>query len=283
MTISTAYNQLLYQLFELYDDREAANIADWVIEFITGQKRIDRLIYKNIPLNEAQIKQLHLFIDKLLQHQPVQYVLNEAWFAAMKFYVDDNVLIPRPETEELVELVASNSKIKHQKSKILDIGTGSGCIPIALKKKLPNAEITSIDVSEKALEIATKNAKDLRTAINLRQVDFLDNNTWESLGKFDIIVSNPPYIKQSESINMSKHVTSYEPNIALFVTDDDALIFYKKIAEFGKQHLTENGQIFVEINEVLGNETISLLESFGYKALLKKDLQGKDRMAQAWL
>ena len=283
MTISTAYNQLLYQLFELYDDREAANIADWVIEFITGQKRIDRLIYKNIPLNEAQIKQLHLFIDKLLQNQPVQYVLNEAWFAAMKFYVDDNVLIPRPETEELVELVASNSKIKHQKSKILDIGTGSGCIPIALKKKLPNAEITSIDVSEKALEIATKNAKDLRTAINLRQVDFLDNNTWESLGKFDIIVSNPPYIKQSESVNMSKHVTSYEPNIALFVADDDALIFYKKIAEFGKQHLTENGQIFVEINEVLGNETIALLESFGYKALLKKDLQGKDRMAQSCL
>ena len=160
MTINTAYNQLLYQLYELYDDREAANIADWVIEFITNQKRVDRIIYKNIPLNEAQVKQLQDFTDALLQHQPVQYVLHEAWFATMKFYVDDSVLIPRPETEELVMLVAScQLPVTGNKLQILDIGTGSGCIPIALKKKLPIAEITAVDISENALAIAINNVK----------------------------------------------------------------------------------------------------------------------------
>ncbi|MBC7722391.1 MAG: peptide chain release factor N(5)-glutamine methyltransferase [Pedobacter sp.] len=290
MTINTAYQQLLYQLYELYDDREAANIADWVIEFITGQKRIDRIIYKNIPLNQSQQLQLQSFTDKLFRHEPVQYVLNEAWFAGMKFYVDENVLIPRPETEELVEQVSSfkfqvssSSEIRNQKSEILDIGTGSGCIPIALKKKLPNANITSIDISKNALEIAIKNATDLQANIDFKQIDFLDETLWNTLGIFVIIISNPPYIKQSESSSMSKHVTSYEPSIALFVADDDALIFYKKIALFGKTHLAKNGQIFVEINEVLGNETTALFNSFGYQTLLKKDLQGRDRIVQAWI
>ncbi len=290
MTINTAYQQLLYKLYELYDDREAINIADWVIEFVTGQKRIDRIIYKNIPLNEVQQLQLQSFTDKLLNHEPVQYVLNEAWFAGMKFYVDKNVLIPRPETEELVEQVSSfkfqvssSSEIRNQKSEILDIGTGSGCIPIALKKNLPTTNITSIDVSKNALSIASKNAADLQATITFKQVDFLDESSWDTLGIFNIIISNPPYIKQSESSSMSKHVTSYEPIIALFVADDNALIFYKKIALFGQTHLTKNGQIFVEINEALGDETTAMFKSFGYQTQLKKDLQGRDRMVQAWI
>ena len=287
MTINLAYQQLLYQLYNLYDDREAANIADWVIEFVTGQKRIERIIYKNIPLNNVQQLQLQFFTDRLLRHQPVQYVLNEAWFSGMKFYVDENVLIPRPETEELVEQVVTmygaRSTMHGIKAEILDIGTGSGCIPIALKKKLSNANITSIDISKNALKIAAKNATDLQANINFKQIDFLDETLWNTLGIFVIIISNPPYIKQSESSNMSKHVTSYEPSIALFVADDDALIFYKKIALFGKSHLAKKGQIFVEINEVLGNETIAIFKGFGYQTLLKKDLQGKDRTIQAWL
>jgi release factor glutamine methyltransferase len=283
MTINTAYQQLLYQLYELYDDREAANIADWVIEYITGQKRIDRIIYKNIPLNKEQELQLTTFTTQLLQHEPVQYVLQEAWFAGRRFYVDESVLIPRPETEELVEMVISCQLLVASNSQLLDIGTGSGCIPIALKKRLPNTNITSIDISDKALNIAKKNATKLQADILYKQVDFLDETSWDDLGKFDVIVSNPPYIKQSESNAMSKHVTSYEPSIALFVADDDALIFYRKIALFGKLHLTENGQIFVEINEALGNETIVMFNSFGFKTLLKKDLQGKDRMIHAWL
>lgn len=283
MTINTAYQQLLYQLYALYDNREAANIANLVIDYITGQKRIDRILYKNIPLSNEQELQLIIFTNQLLQHQPVQYVLNEAWFAGMRFYVDDSVLIPRPETEELVELI-SNFKFRISNSlQILDVGTGSGCIPIALKKKLPNANITSIDISDKALDIAKKNAVVLQADILFKQVNFLDETSWDDLGQFDSIVSNPPYIKQSESSTMSMHVTAYEPSIALFVADDDALIFYKKIAIFGLQHLIELGQIFVEINETLGNETKSMFNSYGYKTELKKDLQGRDRLIHAWL
>ncbi len=283
MTINTAYQQLLYQLYALYDNREAANIANLVIDYITGQKRIDRILYKNIPLSNEQELQLIIFTNQLLQHQPVQYVLNEAWFAGMRFYVDDSVLIPRPETEELVELI-SNFKFRISNSlQILDVGTGSGCIPIALKKKLPNANITSIDISDKALDIAKKNAVVLQADILFKQVNFLDETSWDDLGQFDGIVSNPPYIKQSESSTMSMHVTAYEPSIALFVADDDALIFYKKIAIFGLQHLIELGQIFVEINETLGNETKSMFNSYGYKTELKKDLQGRDRLIHAWL
>ena len=303
MTINTAYQQLLYQLYELYDNREAANIADWVIEYITGQKRIDRIIYKNIPLNNEQALQLSTFTNQLLQHKPVQYVLNETWFAGIQLYVDDSVLIPRPETEELVEMIVKMydargtmydikakkknlnyiSQISNQQLQILDIGTGSGCIAIALKKKLQHASITAIDISDKALAIAKKNATLQQADILFKQVNFLDNTSWNSLQHFDIIVSNPPYIKQSESSAMSKHVTNYEPGVALFVADDDALIFYKKIAFFGKQHLTNNGQIFVEINEALANETLAVFNSLGYKTVLKKDLQGKNRIIHAWL
>ncbi len=283
MTINAAYYQLLYQLFELYDDREAANMADWVIEYITGQRRIERILYKDLPLNNSQQLQLETFTQQLLQHKPVQYVLQEAWFAGMKFFVKEGVLIPRPETDELVELVASKSQISNLKSQILDIGTGSGCIPIALKKRLPASTILSIDISEAALAIAQKNATDLQTDIALQQLDFLDETNWQLLGTFDIIVSNPPYIKQSEDASMSKHVTDYEPSLALFVADNNALIFYEKIAAFGKTHLNPNGQIFVEINEALGKETVAMFQQHGYNTLLKKDLQGKDRMIQAWL
>jgi release factor glutamine methyltransferase len=283
MTINTAYHQLLYQLFELYDDREAANITDWVIENITGQRRIERILYKDLPLNNAQQQQFETYTQQLLQHKPVQYVLQEAWFAGMKFFVKEGVLIPRPETEELVELVVSKSQISNHTSQILDIGTGSGCLPIALKKRLPNSDITSIDISEEAIAIALKNATDLKADITLQQLDFLDETNWQQLGTFDVIVSNPPYIKQSESNVMSKHVIDYEPSLALFVADNNALIFYEKIAAFGKTHLNPKGQIFVEINEALGNETLTKFQQNGYQTLLEKDLQGKDRMIHAWL
>lgn len=283
MTLNTAYHQLLYQLFELYDDREAANIADWVIEYITGQRRIERILYKDLPLNNNQQQQLETFTQQLLQHKPVQYVLQEAWFAGMKFFVKEGVLIPRPETDELVELVASFKFQVSGSLQILDIGTGSGCIPIALKKRLSASSILSIDVSEVALAIAQKNATDFQTDIALQQLDFLDETNWQQLGSFDIIVSNPPYIKQSESASMSKLVIDYEPSLALFVADNNALIFYEKIAAFGKTHLKPNGQIFVEINEALGKETVAMFQYHGYNTLLKKDLQGKDRMIQAWL
>ncbi len=275
MTILQAYHFLQQQLSNIYDNDEASNIADLVTEHITGYKKLGRITHKDLLFEERQIEQLHSITKDLLQHKPLQYVLGEAWFYEMKFYVNEHVLIPRPETEELVELVTS---YKLPVASILDIGTGSGCIPITLKKKLPKTEITAIDVSADALAVAKKNALDLHADITFKQLDFLNEQSWNELVTYDVIVSNPPYIKQSESSTMHTNVLSFEPYIALFVEDDDALLFYRKIADFSKTHLNTNGKIFVEINEALGAETITLFESYGYEAILKKDMQGKDRM-----
>jgi len=280
MTIQQAYHFLQEQLCTIYDNDESANIADLVIEHITGYKKLGRLTHKNLLLEENQIEQLQSITKNLLQHKPVQYVLGEAWFYEMKFYVNEHVLIPRPETEELVELIAS---CKLPVTSILDVGTGSGCIPITLKKQLPKATITSLDVSVHALKVAQQNASNLNTAITFKELDFLKEYTWKELDSYDVIVSNPPYIKQSESTTMHNNVLLFEPTIALFVEDDDALLFYRKIAIFGKTHLNPEGKIFVEINEQLGAETIALFEQYGYEATLKKDMQGKDRMIIAWL
>ncbi|MBI2729804.1 MAG: peptide chain release factor N(5)-glutamine methyltransferase [Sphingobacteriales bacterium] len=309
MTIHRAYQQLLFQLFEIYDDREAHNIADWVMEHITEWKRIDRIVNKEFPLSPQKQGQLEKYTKELLAHRPVQYVLGEAWFAGMKFYVNEKVLIPRPETEELVEWIIESEKwkmkneklkpdnppaneqqpttndlfnIQNSKFKIIDIGTGSGCIPIALKKKLPAAKVTAIDVCSEALSIAVQNAMSNETEIDFKLLDFLDRTKWNELGQFDIIVSNPPYVKRSEAAAMRKGVLDFEPSLALFVPDDDALIFYKQIADFALTHLKPVGMMFLEINEALGNDMIALFTAKGFTSIeVKKDMQGKDRMVKA--
>jgi release factor glutamine methyltransferase len=282
MTILQAQQQTLAQLQLLYDEREAANITDWVMEHITGMKRIDRLLNKQAILTLQQQEKLEIILAQLAAHKPVQYVLNEAWFAGMQFFVNEHVLIPRPETEELVEWVCEESqKLKVKSQKLLDVGSGSGCIPVSLKKKLSGLDITSIDVSEDALGVAKKNAVALETDIRFLSIDFLNEENWKQLPVFDIIVSNPPYIKQSEHSSMSKNVTAFEPSLALFVPDEDALLFYRKIAVFAKTHLAQGGFIFLEINEALGKETVALYESEGYTVELRKDMQGKDRMVRA--
>ena len=281
MTIQEAYKHLLYKLFEVYDDREAANICDWVIEHITGFKKIDRITRKNFLLNEQQRKILNDYTNELLQHKPVQYVLHEAWFAGMKLYVDESVLIPRPETEELADWIITNCKLQIANS-ILDIGTGSGCIPIALKKKMPSSEIQALDVCEKALIVAKRNAAVHHTEIHFHQSDILNKEEWKQFSSYDIIVSNPPYIKQSEVTEMRENVLLHEPHIALFVPDEDALLFYRTIAAFGSQHLNTNGELYFEINEMQSENIINLLHEYGYKSIeLKKDMQGKERMVKA--
>lgn len=278
MTLQVAYQHIVSELSTVYDNTETLAMANMVLENISGHNKLSRIANKELILNDDEKEKLYIVVRELLSCKPIQYVLNEAWFYNHKFYVNEFVLIPRQETEELVELII-NSEVK--KENILDIGTGSGCIPITLKKKLPVANITSIDVSVDAIEVAKKNAENLNAAINFIELDFLNESNWPFLKSFDIIISNPPYIKQTESIAMHKNVVAYEPHIALFVADDDPLIFYKKIASFGKNHLSKNGKIFVEINEALGIETVALFESHGYKATLKKDMQGKDRMIVA--
>ena len=197
----------------------------------------------------------------------------------MRFEVNENTLIPRPETEELVEWIVDEQKTKdkRQKVSILDIGTGSGCIPITIKKEIPNALVSAIDVSEKALEMARKNAID-----NEVEVNFILQNILESeslIEKYDIIVSNPPYVRNLEKQEIKKNVLDYEPHLALFVEDTDALLFYRKIAQLALSGLAPNGKLFFEINQYLGKETIELLENLGFKNIeLRKDFVGNDRM-----
>jgi len=280
MTFHIAFQQLNKQLLELYDSREAANIANWVMEKVTNLSKTNRIVLKDELLTQVQLDQLTIISNELMLNKPIQYVLNEAWFTGMCFYVNESVLIPRPETDELIEWLLN--EVDHNKSTtILDVGTGSGCIPIALKKRLHNSSITSVDISQNALEVANKNAKTHQVDIQFKQLDFLDESNWENVGKYEFIISNPPYIKDNESVEMSKRVLNFEPNIALFVPDEQPLIFYDKIAKFGLKHLANGGAIYVEINQALGRETVELFHHYGYKTTLKKDLQQNDRMIKA--
>lgn len=281
MTIQQATYFILNQLRKIYSEGESSQITDWLMENITGSKKVERMMYKETPITETEKLSLKNSLNRLLQHEPIQYVLNEAWFGGMKFYVDQNVLIPRPETEELADWVITDCKFPIHHLSILDIGCGSGCIPIFLKRKLHKAEVWACDLSEGALSVAKKNADQLGAEINFAQLNFLNETEQNQLPSFDIIISNPPYVPEKDKHQMQPNVLHYEPATALFVPDDDALIFYKSIADFGKKKLNPNGAIYVEIHEGLGDSVLKLFQSNGYGAILKKDMQGKDRMVKA--
>ncbi|HRG23009.1 MAG TPA: peptide chain release factor N(5)-glutamine methyltransferase [Chitinophagaceae bacterium] len=278
MTLQEAGFFLLNQLRTVYDEGEASAIGDCVMESLTGSDKTERMIYKNNPITAEEEKQLRGYAAKLLQHTPVQYVLNESWFCGLKFYVDENVLIPRPETEELVEWVISNCRFPIDTLSILDIGTGSGCIPISLKRRLRKARVTALDISEGALTVAKRNAAKLGAELEFIQLDILDPAKWAELNAADIIISNPPYIPENNKASMHPNVLAFEPHIALFVPDQDALLFYKAIIALAKTKLTAEGLLFFEIHEDLGREVTELLSSEGFASEIKKDMQGKDRM-----
>jgi len=282
MTISEAGKNLLAALSSIYSQREAANIVALVMEKITGYSKSERLVHKQLLLNVFQQGQFDDFKAQLLQHKPVQYVLHEAWFCGLQFYVDESVLIPRPETEELVETILQDNT-STQNLSILDIGTGSGCIAISLKKKLPDAILYALDISKQALNVAKENASK-----NLADIVFFHSDILRfketNLPVFDIIVSNPPYITQAEGMAMHPNVLLHEPHTALFVPDEDALLFYKAIADFGLQHLKPGGKLYFEINELLGVEVAALLKLKGFSHIqVKKDLQQKNRIVSASL
>jgi release factor glutamine methyltransferase len=282
MTIHEATQQLLFQLYHLYDNRESANIADWVMEKITEWKKIDRVINKTVPLSDRQKEQLLAYTTQLLTHEPVQYVLNECWFYHMKLFVNKEVLIPRPETEELVEWIAGDTKNKITAgNKILDIGTGSGCIALALKKAIPLLQVDACDISGLALEVAQKNASENNLGVCFHQVDFLNEAEREKLPLYDILVSNPPYIPASEKATMANNVLLHEPHTALFVADNDPLVFYKAIIDFATLHLSNTGAIYIEIHEQAAASIKDLFLAHGYKdVVVKKDLQQKERMVK---
>lgn len=285
MTIAEAFRNLTETLYSLYDKREAENIADMVIEKLTGLRRMERALQKESKLTPHQEKALAQYSSALLQHKPVQYVLEEAWFYGLPFFVNEHVLIPRPETEELVEWIISNNKDAIQASPaILDIGTGSGCIPVALKKHWPDANIAAIDISKEALNIAKKNADSHNAVVDLLLVDMLNEDEMGTLPAFDIIVSNPPYIPVRDMSDMRNNVLHYEPHTALFVPDEDPLLFYKAISKFAISHLNVNGRLYFEIHENLGEAVKAMLKKDGFSnVVIKRDMQGKERMVRGMM
>jgi len=276
MTLNDVYRKYLSGLQKLYSEGEASKITSIIFESIAGYSRQDVIKSPLIQLKDSLVEKLYKCLQELLLHKPVQYVTGEALFSGIKLKVSEAVLIPRPETEELVS--AATDFISQKKISVLDIGTGSGCIAIALKKNNASANITAIDISRDALEIAKENAIIQNTIINFLELNFLDENNWEKLGNYTLIISNPPYIPENERSLLDKNVSAYEPDLALFVAANEPLIFYKKITDFGKTHLKPGGRIFLETHEDYTKHVAAYFIKQDYTVVIKKDMFGKDRM-----
>lgn len=282
MNIKEYRTQFIQELTPIYDAGEAESFFYLILEEKKQLKRIDLALHPDLVFSEEEIGVWNAILEQLQQEIPIQYLLGKTSFYGLDFEVNAAVLIPRPETEELVEwiLESQKSKVESQKVKILDIGTGSGCIAISLAKNLPDATVFALDVSEEALATAKINA-----ANNSVNVTFIHQNILETedlLQQFDIIVSNPPYVRNLEKEEIKKNVLENEPHLALFVADNDALVFYKKIAQLAQKNLLPNGQLYFEINQYLGKEMVDLLEKMNFKTVeLRKDIYGNDRMTKA--
>lgn len=309
MTLLELKNKFLADLANLYPKEEILSFYTLLVDFKLGISKIDTALNPNQIISKNHLDYFFDALTNLLTEKPIQYIIGETEFYGLPFYVNKHVLIPRPETEELVEWVISDKRqetgAKRQKKvadNILDIGTGSGCIAISLAKNLPNISVYAVDISAKALQIAKQNA--VLNKVNVHFIEGnilntnviqtpsirgknLNQNTLENLSntsnlKFDIIVSNPPYVRQLEKQEIKDNVLKHEPHLALFVENDNSLLFYDRIADFAKENLTKNGELYFEINQYLGQETVSLLKEKGFTNIeLKKDLYGNDRMIKA--
>lgn len=269
------------QLADQYESVELGPILSILIEHVTGWDQVQQVIHKDNTISAAQQLAFETAATALLEGRPIQYITGKTWFMGEPYNVNEQVLIPRPETEELVDWVIEYAAIKGKALRILDIGTGSGCIAIALKKALPEAIVSAIDISTGAIKIAAANAAALKADIEWIALDIL--NTAFLPDQYDVIVSNPPYIPMQEMKNMELQVTDHEPNIALFVPDEDPLMFYRTIARLAKLHLSTNGQLFFEIHYDQGDAMITLLDEMHFHAELRTDMFGKDRMVRASL
>jgi len=281
MTVADIKNIFKSEISGLYTDSEADFLFSVFVEKILGLNQIQIRMNNDLELSDENEKKFKNIISDLKTEKPYQYILGETEFYGMCFYVNENVLIPRPETEELLELAINkiqSSKLNLDQLKILDIGTGSGIIPLVLKKHFSNAKISSIDFSEKALEAAKRNAEFHQLEVVFIHADYLNFNLNEN---YDVIISNPPYIGMDEEIEIEYSVKDFEPKMALFSPTEDALIFYKKIAEDSKKYLNKNGLLFLEINQKLGKETLELYKNEFKEADLIKDLSGNDRFVIA--
>lgn len=286
MTIKKYRQYFINSLDDLYSIDELQSIFYLLAEKLLHLSRIDIALQLDDTLTSDEEINFNQAIDRLKINEPVQYILGETEFFGYPFLVNKQVLIPRPETEELVSWIIED--VDKKKATILDIGTGSGCIAISLAKKLNNAVVSAIDISNKAIEVAKKNALVNNVNVEYSSVDVLNfedklvlQDKWKS--KFDIIVSNPPYVRMQEKKLMQLNVIDHEPDIALFVEDDDPLLFYRRISELSRQYLKHNGTLYLEINEYLGVEMEKMLNEAGFKHVeLKKDMFGKNRMIKCW-
>lgn len=261
------------ELEGIYPHEEIRGFLRLLFEEYLGWDLTIWLISKQKTINQSALLKINFAIKDLKRHRPIQHILGKADFCGMTLTVDENVLIPRPETEGLVELAKSNLQ---SPQRILDLCTGSGCIAIALAKVFPNAEITAVDISEKALGVAQQNAWNQGVEIKFMQADILSDDLAE-LPLFDLIVSNPPYVREQEKADMQPNVLDYEPHLALFVPNNDPLLFYRRIAEIANKHLVPNGLLIEEINESLGEETAELFRTKGFETSLYNDFKGKTR------
>lgn len=303
MNIIALKTYFFTELKSIQEDSEIESFFYILTEYLHQLQRIDIVLNPDIEISEDDLKKWKTIISELQSEKPIQYITGESWFYGYRFEVNENTLIPRPETEELVEWIVESTKleVRSRKFSILDIGTGSGCIPISLKKEIPTADVFAIDVSENAIETAKINAINNDVEVHFVLQNILEVNNFEELtasnsqlpapssqlpassfllpASFDIIVSNPPYVRNLEKEEIKKNVLEYEPHLALFVEDNDALLFYRKIAQLALTGLKPNGKLFFEINQYLGKETVELLENLGFKNIeLRKDFVGNDRM-----
>jgi release factor glutamine methyltransferase len=280
-----SYNDAFYglrnNLQSLYDAQEAAAIAHELMYAVTGLDKLKRLSEKDSLLTDEHQLRYDEMQAALLTGKPLQYVIGESWFMGRKFKVNEHVLIPRPETEELVQWITDDWKNK-QAISILDIGTGSGCIPVSLKSGLPGATVAACDISEGALDTAKDNARSHGADISFIQLNFLHQTKRVELPAYDVIVSNPPYIPVTEQDSLHKNVRDFEPALALFVPGDDALLFYREIALFGETHLKAHGAIYCELHVDHAIATKELFEQAGYASVeIRKDMHGNLRMLKA--
>lgn len=277
-TIRDCINLVKKELHAICPETEIRSFSNLIFEELFGLSSAQVFIRESFVVNDEDFQKIQVITTDLKDHKPIQYILGKTEFYGLQFTVSPDVLIPRPETEELVKWILDKTKMINPA--ILDIGTGSGCIAVTLAKNISGAKVSAMDVSTKALEVARENALLNQVQINFIHDDILHPKT-DQQSQFDCIVSNPPYVRELEKSAMQKNVLDYEPHQALFVPDNDALVFYRAICRYAKTHLVKMGWLYFEINESLGNQVVELMKQHGFSNIeLRQDLFGKDRMVR---
>ncbi|MEA4840805.1 MAG: peptide chain release factor N(5)-glutamine methyltransferase [Bacteroidales bacterium] len=270
------------RLGNIYSKNEMKSISHLLLKQLAGMNSVQIYTDKDTKFTDSMVNKLNTAVDRLANGEPIQYILGTTEFFGLKFKVMSGVLIPRPETEEMVELILKDRK--NQQIQLLDIGTGSGCIAVSLAKNIPTAKVSAWDISEKAIQIARENADLNKVDIDFSLRNILEFEQFEEMsGKWDVIVSNPPYVCESERADMGTHILHHEPDLALFVKDNDPLIFYRHISLYAAKNLRKGGGLYFEINSHLGEKTLQIIEQNGFDAELFQDLSGRDRMIRAIL